>query len=118
MRPGDLAAALGKGLFAGAIGTASMTLSSTAEARLRKREPSTVPAEAASRVLGLEPIEPDAAARLSTVVHWGYGTSWGTVRGVLGMFGLPCVGGSDPQPRQSCDSVGSTCSSGWRSRTS
>ena len=88
MKTGDFATAIGKGLIAGAIGTAAMTLSSSVEARLRKREPSTVPAEAARKILGLEPSEPDAAAKLSTVAHWGYGTSWGAVRGVLGMLGL------------------------------
>ncbi len=88
MKVGDFAAALGKGLVAGAIGTAVMTLSSTAEARLRKGEPSTVPAEAACKVFGLEPLELGAAATFSRVVHWGYGTSWGTLRGVLAMLGL------------------------------
>jgi hypothetical protein len=88
MKIRDIAVALGKGLVAGAIGTAAMTLSSTAEARLRKREPSTVPAAAARKLLGLEPLEPEAAGKLSTVVHWGYGTSWGTVRGVFAMLGM------------------------------
>ena len=88
MKTRDLAPAIVKSLIAGAIGTAAMTLSSTAEARLRKREPSTVPAEAVRKILGLEPAAPDAAAKLTTVVHWVYGTSWGAVRSVLGVLGL------------------------------
>jgi hypothetical protein len=88
MKTGYIATALAKGLVAGAVGTAAMTFSSTAEARLRKREPSTVPAAAARRILGLEPVEAEAARKLSTVVHWGYGTSWGTARGVFAMLGL------------------------------
>src|ERR687894_612202 len=48
---GDLASAVGRGLLAGAIGTAAMTLS-------------------------------------STLVHWGYGTAWGAVRGLLAGIGL------------------------------
>ncbi|MGZ4767710.1 MAG: hypothetical protein ACXVLX_03580 [Ilumatobacteraceae bacterium] len=88
MKVGDFAAALGRGLVAGAIGTAAMTLSSTAEARHRKGELSTVPAEAARKVLGLEPLELGAAAKFSRVVHCGYGTSWGALLGVLAMVGL------------------------------
>jgi hypothetical protein len=81
MQVGDFAAALGGGLVAGAIGTAAMTLWSTAEARPRRRELSTVPAETARKVLGLETLELGAAAKFSRVVHWGYGTSWGALRG-------------------------------------
>lgn len=89
MKTRGFAPAIGKGLIAGAIGTAAMTLSSTIEARLRKRKPSTVPAEAARKILGLEPSEPDAAAKLTRNVHWGYGTSWGAFRSVLDMLGAP-----------------------------
>ena len=88
IKTADFTRAIGQGLVAGAIGTAAMTLSSTAEARLRKREPSTVPAQAARKILGLEPLEPDAAAKLTRVVHWGYGISWGAIRSVLGTLGL------------------------------
>jgi hypothetical protein len=41
-----LASSIGKGLVAGLIGTASMTVSSTVEARLRHRKPSSAPARA------------------------------------------------------------------------
>lgn len=54
MRTGDIAGAVGKGLAAGLIGTAAMTISSTIEARVRQREPSTAPADAAAKVLGIE----------------------------------------------------------------
>jgi len=79
---GDIAAAVGKGLFAGAAGTVAMTVSSTLEAKLRKRGSSSAPADAAGKVLGVQPRDPDGQARFSTVVHWGYGTSWGAVRGL------------------------------------
>jgi hypothetical protein len=39
MRTGDIAGAVGKGLAAGMIGTAAITISSTIEARVRQREP-------------------------------------------------------------------------------
>ena len=79
---------MGKGLFAGAAGTAVMTASSTAEARLRKRAASTAPADAAGKVLGVQPRDEEGNARFSNVVHWGYGTSWGAVRGLLHAFGV------------------------------
>ena len=89
MSIGDLAASLGKGLVAGAVGTAAMTVSSTIEAKLRDREGSTAPADAAAKVLGVKPKSEKAEARFSNVVHWAYGTSWGGYRGVLAGIGLP-----------------------------
>jgi len=80
-----LAAALGKGLVAGVIGTAAMTVSSTLEAKLRGRAFSTAPARAAQKLLGIESFgSPAAEARFSNLVHWGYGTGWGVARAVLG----------------------------------
>ncbi len=85
-----LAQNIGKGLFAGLFGTAAMTVSSTLEAKLRNREPSTAPARAAEKVLGIESFEsPAAENRFSNLVHWGYGTGWGAVRGLLATAGLP-----------------------------
>ena len=88
MRLGDTAAAVGKGLFAGAAGTAAMTVSSTLEAKLRDRGSSSAPADAAGKVLGVQPRDEAGEARFATVVHWGYGTSWGVVRGLLHAAGL------------------------------
>ena len=84
-----LAEALGKGLVAGFAGTAAMTVSSTLEMKARGREPSSAPADAAEKVLGIEGFVDDAARqRFGTLVHWGYGTGWGAVRGLLGLAGL------------------------------
>lgn len=85
---GGVAAAVGKGLVAGMAGTAAMTVSSTLEARLRGREPSTTPARAASKVLGVAPVDEGGERRFNNLVHWGYGTSWGAVRGLLAATGL------------------------------
>lgn len=74
---GAVAAAVGKGLVAGMAGTAAMTVSSTLEARLRGREPSTTPARAASKVLRVAPVDEQGERRFNNVVHWGYGTGWG-----------------------------------------
>lgn len=93
-RIGDAAAAAGKGLAAGMVGTAAMTLSSTIEMRLRKRPASTAPADAAAKILGIEPIDDKAKARFSNLVHWAYGTSWGAVCGLLGLVAPPSLAGA------------------------
>jgi len=88
MRLGDTAAAVGKGLVAGAAGTAAMTVSSTLEAKLRERGSSSAPADAAGKVLGVQPRDEAGEARFSNFVHWSYGTSWGAARGLLHAAGL------------------------------
>jgi len=65
-----------------------MTVSSTAEMKWRGRAASTAPADAAGKVLGVEPKDEAGKARFSTLVHWGYGTGWGAVRGLIGAAGL------------------------------
>ena len=85
----ELAETIGEGLLAGLVGTAAMTVSSTAEQKLRGRPASTAPARAAAKALGIEGFGSEAAeARFSNLVHWGYGTGWGVVRAVLGAAGL------------------------------
>ena len=85
-----LASSIGKGLVAGLAGTAAMTVSSTLEARLRHRKPSSAPARATAKVLGISSFEDDIArARFNDLSHWGYGTGWGVVRGLLDAAGLP-----------------------------
>jgi hypothetical protein len=84
-----LASNVGKGLAAGFVGTAAMTVSSSIEARLRHRAASSAPARATAKVLGIKEFEDDiAAARFNDLSHWGYGTMWGVVRGLLGTTGL------------------------------
>jgi hypothetical protein len=84
-----LARAIGKGIVAGIVGTAAMTVSSLAEAKLRKRAFSKAPAKAAEKALGIDRFRSDRdEARFSDLVHWGYGTGWGVVRGFLREFGL------------------------------
>jgi hypothetical protein len=65
-----------------------MTASSTLEAKLRGRGASLTPAQAAQKVLGVEPIDAGSEARFSNLVHWGYGTVWGGARGLLAAAGL------------------------------
>ena len=79
-----------RGLLAGLAGTAAMTVSSTVEAKLRKRPFSTAPADAAAKVLGIKEFRDEAAkSRFSNLVHWGYGTGWGLPRALLGRNGRP-----------------------------
>ncbi len=73
MKVGHLASSVGNGLFAGAIGTAAMTASSTPETKARGRAASTAPADAAGKVLGVEPKNEAGEVRFATLVHWGYG---------------------------------------------
>jgi hypothetical protein len=87
---GRLGRTIGRGLLAGLAGTAAMTISSTIEARARARPPSTTPADAAAKVLGIERFASEQAhRRFSDLVHWSYGTGWGVVRAILGGIGLP-----------------------------
>ena len=84
-RVDTLATAIGRGLVAGFAGTAAMTISSTLEARLRGRAFSTAPARATAKVLGIRAFDSDLAqARWNDLSHWGYGTGWGVLRGLLG----------------------------------
>ena len=88
----NAASAIGDGLVAGFLGTAAMTISSTIEARLRHRAASTAPARATAKALGIETFAGDRAqARFNDLSHWGYGTGWGVVRGLLGATGMPAA---------------------------
>ncbi len=78
----------GKGLLAGFAGTLAITASQTAEAKIRNRPPSSSPADAAGEVLGVAPTGDAEKQRFSTIVHFGYGTAWGGVRGLLAAAGL------------------------------
>jgi hypothetical protein len=83
------ASAIGDGLVAGFLGTAAMTVSSTIEAKLRGRAASTAPARATAKALGIREFDSDLArARFNDLSHWGYGTGWGVMRGVLGTLGM------------------------------
>src|ERR1700746_4011166 len=88
--PSTVANRIGKGLLAGFAGTAAMTVSSTLEEKLRGRKPSSAPARATAKALGIASFEDDvAAARFNDLSHWGYGTGWGVVRGLLDAAGVP-----------------------------
>jgi hypothetical protein len=88
MNTGQIAGAVGRGLLAGLAGTAAMTLSSTLEAKLSGRSGSTVPAQAVEEAFDVEPRTDEDEQKINTLAHWGYGTTWGAVRGLIGVVGL------------------------------
>jgi hypothetical protein len=89
MTPGTLAAAVGKGLFAGAAGTAAITASQMVVMKLQGGGGSSdAPVQAAEKVLGVEPADESQEEKVNNLVHWAYGTAWGAARGVLAELGL------------------------------
>jgi len=73
--------AVGRGLAAGVAGTAAMTVYQTAVAKIRGTEASTTPAEVGKRVIrGVfhRRFDEDQTPLLNNVMHWSYGTGWGT----------------------------------------
>jgi hypothetical protein len=85
---GELAGAIGKGLLAGLAGTAAITLSQMIEMKITKRQSSDAPVKVASQVTGAAPADESQKEKLNNEIHYAYGTSWGVVRGLLGLAGL------------------------------
>lgn len=122
----------GKGLIAGLVGTATMTVAQGAEFVLTGAAPSDAPAtvaDRASRKLGLGRIKRRNKPKANQTVHWLYGTSWGIPYGIFASnsklrpeltgpaFGLavwivalgqqPVVGVAEPPWKRSLQSLGS-----------
>ncbi len=72
-----------------------MTAAQTAEMRISGRKPSMVPGHVASKLLGLDPEDDEALARISTCMHWAHGVTMGTVRAAIGGLGI-----QGPAPRR------------------
>jgi hypothetical protein len=85
---GDVAAAVGRGIFAGLAGTAAMTAGQAVEMKLRGRPGSTTPGDLAAGLLGVEAVGEAERQRFSNLVHWTWGTGWGVLRGLLATSGL------------------------------
>lgn len=91
---GKISGKIGKGLLAGLAGTVGITAAQLIDMQLTDREPSTAPAEAAGKVLGVEPRgETDEKKEINTekfsnIIHWAYGTSWGATRSLLSFAGI------------------------------
>ena len=81
--------AIGRGLLAGAIGTAALTLAEKAEMRLTGREASTVPGQVGAKLARRDPEESASlVARLNPIVHWSHGIGLGVVRALVDAAGL------------------------------
>ena len=89
MRIGDIAAAIGKGLVAGAAGTVVMTGSQMLAQGLLGEESSDAPVQAVEKVAGVEPKGEKEKERVNYATHFVYGTAWGVPRGLLGLTGIP-----------------------------
>jgi hypothetical protein len=74
---------VGRGLIAGFVGAVAMTISSTIEMKVRRRPPSSAPADAAGKVLGMQPRDEKGKHRFATFVHYAYGSGWGLARAAL-----------------------------------
>ena len=85
---GKVGSAIGRGLIAGMVGTAAITISQMIEMKITERESSDAPAKVGGKTLGVQPRNPEGKQRFMQVMHWGYGTSWGMFRGVLSLAGL------------------------------
>jgi hypothetical protein len=78
---------LARGLIAGAVGVAAMTLAEKLEQAFTKRPNSYVPAHTLERLLGL-PHRPDhERLLLNWAMHWGQGIALGAVRALMAQRG-------------------------------
>jgi hypothetical protein len=82
-------AAVVRGMVAGAVGTAAMTLSETVEMKLTGRKGSNVPGQVGAHLLpGRDPDSPADVERLNTATHWAHGIGMGALRGALDLAGV------------------------------
>lgn len=88
MKIGDIGSAIGKGLLAGAAGTLAITAFQMVEMKATGREESTAPADAAGKVLEIQPRNEAGKTRLNQATHWLYGIAWGVPRALLGALGM------------------------------
>jgi hypothetical protein len=88
MKSGDFAQAVGKGLVAGDAGTVAVTASRLLAQLLLGDEMPTAAAEAAEKLVGVEPADQGSEQRLGTITHFLYGSVWGIARAVMELVGL------------------------------
>src|SRR5437868_4657878 len=85
---GEIGSAIGKGLIAGVVGTAAITLSQMIEMSITKRKPSEAPLKVAKKVTNIKPANKEVKETVAQQIHWAYGTSWGVARGIIGLTGV------------------------------
>jgi hypothetical protein len=65
-----------------------ITASTLLAQKLAGQPPSTAPADAAEKLIGVEPKGEQEKQRLTNLVHFAYGAAWGVPRALLGLFGV------------------------------
>ncbi len=84
-----LLGALGRGMVAGAVGTAAMTVTERLEMAVTGRPGSQVPGKVGAHLTpGKDPASPADVAQLNTAVHWTHGITMGALRGALDVAGI------------------------------
>ncbi|MDX5435908.1 MAG: hypothetical protein LPK03_01865 [Pontibacter sp.] len=89
-----VAGAIGKGVVAGLVGTAVMTIAQMIEMQLEDRDSSDTPYKAAKKVFGVKAEDEDAKENINNLMHFAYGTAWGIPRALLAEFGIGGVAGT------------------------
>jgi hypothetical protein len=88
MRIGDAGQVIGKGLIAGAVGTVAITASRLLAEKLLNEEIPTAAAEAAEKLVGVEPKDEKSELRLGMLTHFAYGSALGIRRALLQSSGV------------------------------
>ncbi|MCX2740315.1 hypothetical protein [Pontibacter anaerobius] len=83
-----VASAIGKGIVAGLIGTAVMTVAQMIEMQLSDRDSSDTPYKAAKKVFGVKAEDEESKENINNLMHFAYGTAWGIPRALMAEFGL------------------------------
>ena len=83
----NTATGIGAGIIAGFAGTVAITVCQMIERKITDRKEDAGPANAVEKTLDIQP-KPGTKKKLAKRVHWVYGTSWGIIRGLLGVCGF------------------------------
>ncbi|MFD2515148.1 hypothetical protein ACFSRY_14845 [Pontibacter locisalis] len=89
-----VAGAIGKGLVAGLIGTAVMTIAQMIEMQISGRESSDTPYKAVKKIFGVKAESEEDKETITNLTHIAYGTLWGVPRALLAEFGAGGVAGT------------------------
>jgi hypothetical protein len=77
-----------RGLWAGVVGVAAMTLAEKVEQEFTRRPNSYVPAETLERLAGADTASGNERLARNWTMHWGQGILFGAVRGMMAARGL------------------------------
>ena len=77
-----------RGMAAGLVGTAAMTLAEKVEQQFTGRPNSYVPARTLGRLIGRRVGEDDHCVGMNWAMHWGQGILLGAVRGLMAKHGM------------------------------